>query len=127
MSKPLVHARNSAAKFGGTADDYLAIHDKMDSTKMAHADVSHRCVFHSSLGVFLIEELFGRTLVNSDGNEVSVREVAEQHVVEDLGFIPSLSDWMHEMTIQPWMIGQRNGVTSNVEHTEREGQIDGAI
>ena len=108
MSKPLIHARNSAKRFGGTADDYLPIHDKMDSTKMVHAEVSHRCVFHSSLGVFLIEELFGRTIVNSDGVEVSVRDVAEQHVVEDLGMIPSLSDWLHEMIIQPWMVGERS-------------------
>lgn len=109
MSKPLVHAHGSAARFGGTAADYLAIHDKMDSTKMAHAEVSHRCVFHSSFGVFLIEEIFGRTIVNSEGVEVSVRDVSEQHVVEDLGMIPSLSDWLHEMKIQPWMVGEKSG------------------
>ncbi len=72
---------------------------------MVHAEASHRCVFHSAFGVFLIEDIFGRTLMNSEGIEVSVRDVAEQHVVEDLGFIPSLTDWLHEMTIHPWMIG----------------------
>jgi hypothetical protein len=107
MSKPLIHARSSAKRFGGTPEDYIAIHEKIDSTKMAHADVTHRCVFHSAFGIYVIEELFGRTLINSDGKEVSVRDVAEQHVIEDLGFIPSLSDWLQEMPSKPWMAGLR--------------------
>jgi len=28
-------------------------------------------------------------------------------VLEDLGFIPSLSDWLKEMPAQPWMAGVR--------------------
>lgn len=107
MSKPLIHARSSAKRWGGKPADYLAIHEKMDTTKMAHAEVTHRCVFHSAFGVYLIEELFGRVLTNSDGKEVFVRDVAEQHVLEDLGFIPSLSDWLQEMPAQPWMAGAR--------------------
>ncbi len=37
-----------------------------------------------------------QTIVNSGGKEVFVRNVAE-HVLEDLGWIPSLSDWLREM------------------------------
>lgn len=107
MSKPLIHARSSVRRWGGTEEDYLPIHEKMDTTKMAHAEVTHRCVFHSAFGIYLIEELFGRTITNSDGKEVHVRDIAEQHVLEDLGFIPSLSDWLKEMPAKPWMAGQR--------------------
>jgi hypothetical protein len=107
MSKALVHARSSARRYGGQPEDYLAIHEKMDSTKSAHAEVTHRCVFHSAFGIFVIEDIFGRTLTNSDGKEVFVRDVAEQHVLEDLGFIPSLSDWLKEMPAQAWMAGAR--------------------
>jgi hypothetical protein len=28
-------------------------------------------------------------------------------VLEDLGFIPSLSDWLKEMPPQPWMAGMK--------------------
>jgi hypothetical protein len=108
MSKPLIHARSSVKKWGGKPEDYLPIHEKMDTSKMAHAEVTHRCVFHSAFGIFLIEELFGRTITNSDGCEVHVRDIAEQHVLEDLGWIPSLSDWLREMPCQPWMAGARN-------------------
>lgn len=107
MAKALVHAESSARRWGGTADDYIAIHEKMDETKSAHAEVTHRCVFHSAFGIFLIEDIFGRTLTNSAGRVVHVRDVAEQHVLEDLGFIPSLSDWLKEMPSQPWMAGSR--------------------
>ena len=107
MSKPLIHARSSAKRFGGKPEDYLAIHERIDSTKMAHAEVTHRCVFHSAFGIYIIEELFGRTITNSDGKDVFVRDIAEQHVLEDLGFIPSLSDWLKEMPCKPWMAGQR--------------------
>ena len=107
MSKALVHARSSARRWGGQPEDYLAIHEKMDSTKSAHAEVTHRCVFHSAFGIYIIEDIFGRTITNSDGKEVFVRDVAEQHVLEDLGFIPSLSDWLKEMPCKPWMAGMR--------------------
>ena len=107
MAKALVHAQSSVRRWGGTVEDYLPIHEKMDSTKMAHAEVTHRCVFHSAFGIYVIEDIFGRTLTNSDGKEVFVRDVAEQHVLEDLGCIPSLSDWLHEMPSEPWMAGAR--------------------
>jgi hypothetical protein len=115
MPKPLVHARSSARRFGGNPEDYQAIHDKIDSTKSFHAQATHRCVFHSAFGIYLIEELFGRTLVNSDGKEIFVRDVAEQHVLEDLGCIPSLSDWLTEMPVKPWMAGQRTRPVEIVE------------
>jgi hypothetical protein len=107
MSKALIHARSSAKRWGGKAEDYIAIHEKMDATKSAHAEVTHRCVFHSAFGIYIIEDIFGRTITNSEGKEVFVRDVAEQHVLEDLGFIPSLSDWLKEMPSQPWMAGLR--------------------
>src|SRR5262245_6154769 len=107
MSKPWIHARSSARRFGGQPEDYIAIHEQIDSTKMAHAELTHRAVFHSAFGIYVIEEIFGRTVTNSDGKEVFVRDVAEQHVLEDLGCIPSLSDWLKEMPCKPWMAGQR--------------------
>lgn len=107
MSKPWIHALSSVKRWGGTPEDYITIHEKMDSTKMAHAEVTHRCIFHSAFGIYLIEDLFGRMITNSDGRNVQVRDIAEQHVIEDLGFIPSLSDWLGCLPNEPWMAGQR--------------------
>jgi hypothetical protein len=104
MAKPFFHAENSVRKFGGKPEDYQAIHDKMDSSKSAHPGVAHRAIFHSAFGIFLIEELFGTTITNSDGKEVCVRDIAEQHVLEDLGFIPALNEWLSGIE-KPWMAG----------------------
>lgn len=62
----------------------------MDQTKLHVADLRHRVVLHNSFGVGLCESVFGFYLTNSDGKKFSVRKVAEEHVIEDVGFIPSL-------------------------------------
>jgi hypothetical protein len=103
--KPLIHAKNSVRKYGGKIDDYMPIHDAIDSSKSAHASIKHRAVLHSAFGIYLIERIFGPSLVNSEKKIVSVRDVAEDHVLEDLGTIPSLDDYLKHMTIEPWMGG----------------------
>lgn len=103
--KPWLHARSSANRWGGEPGDYLEIHDFMDSSKAAHASVKHRAVLHSAFGVFLAERVFGHNVTNSQGREVSVRDIAEQHVLEDLGTIPSLDDWLECMELRAWMGG----------------------
>jgi hypothetical protein len=105
--KPMIHARSSARRYGGLPEDYLKIHDWFDQTKSAHADVRHRAVLHNAFGCFIAEQVFGHEITNSDGKKVSVRDIAEQHVMEDMGGkIPSLSDWLNNMTMQPWMGGR---------------------
>ena len=102
--KPHIHANNSARKWKGKPQDYMPIHNEMDCTKSAMPDVRHRAVYHSAFGIYLIEKIFGEVITNSDGRVVSVRDIAEQHVTEDLGFIPTMQDWLSNMKIQPWMI-----------------------
>lgn len=101
--KPIVHANNSAKIFGGKPEDYLSIHDLMDSSKQAEPTVKHRAIFHSAFGIFIVEKIFGTTIKNSDGKDVCVRDIAEQHVLEDLGTIPTLEQWLSGMEIKPWM------------------------
>ncbi len=105
--KPYQHAKNSANKHGGTPEDYLPIHDMIDSSKAAVADMRHRAAFHSAFGIFVIEKIFGTNITNSEGKKVSVRDIAEDHVLEDLGFIPTLEHWFKNMAQQDWMYGSR--------------------
>lgn len=111
----MVHARISAKKFGGVPEDYLKIHDWFDQTKMALPDVRHRMILHNSVGCYIAEQVFGRTLTNSEGKTVHVRDVAEAHVIEDLGFIPTLEKCLSGMQIEPWMSG---GVTRYKEESK---------
>lgn len=103
--KPHLHGNASVKRFGGKRDDYIEIHEFIDSSKAHFADVRHRALLHSSFGIYLCEKVFGRLIVNSDGKEVSVRDIAEQHVIEDLGRIPPVSDYLNNMTLQTWMSG----------------------
>lgn len=102
--KPHIHSQNSVTKWGGKATDYSDIHNFMDSTKAILPDMRHRAIYHSAFGIFIVELIFGDTITNSDGKLVSVRDIAEQHVMEDLGFIPTLQDWLNEMNISDWML-----------------------
>jgi hypothetical protein len=107
MAKPIIHAKSSARKFGGDSEEYIRIHDQIDEPKQVTASVKFRTIFHSAYGIFLIEKIFGNKFTNSDGRVVAVRDVAEQHVLEDLGYIPSLDEYLSEMKEQPWMAGAR--------------------
>jgi len=51
----------------------------------------------------MLETLFGQTLTLSTGKVIPTRWVGEQHVKEDLGFIPSFADWMRAIRPLPWM------------------------
>lgn len=51
----------------------------------------------------MLERFFGATLTISTGRVVPVRFIGEQHVREDLGFIPSFADWMRSIRPEPWM------------------------
>lgn len=108
MAKPYVHAIASASKYGGKPEDYQDIHDFMDSSKSVISDVRHRAIFHHSFGTFVVEKLFGVTRVNSDGNTYSPRDVAEQHVIEDLGYLPTVQDYFDdgEFKVAEWMGGK---------------------
>jgi hypothetical protein len=104
--KPHLHAKNSVKKHGGTIEDYLPIHDFVDSSKIAVPDMRHRAMLHSAWGIYLVERVFGTLITNSDGKKVSTRDIAEEHVIDDLGFIPTMQDYLQHMTLEPWMGGR---------------------
>ena len=105
MSKPYIHAQSSAKQFGGTPEDYIDIHNWFDETKAIIADQRHRALRHHSEGILLCERIFGVTRTNSDGHIYSVRDIGEQHVLEDFGnrFIPSAQDYLSQIEFQDWM------------------------
>lgn len=103
--KPYLHSRIHAKKYGGAPEDYADIDDFIDSSKAAMADVRHRAILHSAFGCFIVEQVFGRTRVNSEGKVYSPRDVAEDHIQQDLGFIPTVENYLSNMTVQTWMSG----------------------
>lgn len=101
--KPWVHSQLSVKRYGGKPEDYIHIHDFFDSTKAAYANVKHRAILHNTFGIFIVEKIFGHNIINSDGKTVSVRDIAEDHVVEDIGFIPTIEKWLTNLPFEDWM------------------------
>lgn len=101
---PLDHSKVSAKIFGGVPEDYLKIHDWMDATKEVFADFRHRALRHHSQGIFEAERVFGHSIKNSNGKDVYVRYICEQHVKEDCGGrIPTVADWFKNIKREDWM------------------------
>ena len=109
MAKPIIHAISSSKKFGGNPEDYIEIHNFMDSSKSVISDNRHRALTHNSWFLnSVLERVFGVTITNSEGKEVSVKAIGEEHVLEDYGhnFIPSAQDFLQEIEYKEWMNGQ---------------------
>lgn len=126
MAHPYHHARSSAQRFGGIAEDYLALHAWMDASKAHLADARHRCLRHHSLGIFLAEWQFGVTLPTSSQRHVPTRLVGEQHVQEDFAFIPSVWQCFRHLPITRWLLANYDQDTPSV-HARWSAQRFGGI
>jgi hypothetical protein len=110
MANPLKHSESSVRLWGGSVDDYLPLHNKMDSSKKYFSDNRHRVLTHNMFFIFeVMIPLFGEYITNSAGKVVSVKDICEYHILEDYGkkFIPNISDFLNEMEVKSWMA---NGV-----------------
>lgn len=132
------HAKSSSKKWGGRPEDYIEIHEFIDSSKKIVGDVRHRSLYHHTEGIWLCQRIFGRTITvggrypipveNQIGiqtmgepeltfypemryedfgplRQIPVRLIAELHVEQDLGWIPSPKDYIDGMVLKPWMGG----------------------
>ena len=96
------HAKSSVEHFGGKWQDYFPIHNFFDVTRdivtpywVGKPDFRHRALRHHDVGVHIAEFLFGGTIINSEGYDVDVRAVGEQHMYEDFDCVPTFDDWWH--------------------------------
>lgn len=104
------HAMTAAKEFGGNPSDYISIEEFIDSSKRIIGDVRHRSMYHHTAGIWLCQEVFGHTIevpgkVPGNTIDVPVRLIAEKHVMEDLGWLPSPKDYIDGMELRPWMGG----------------------
>jgi hypothetical protein len=106
MATPLIHAQSSAKRWGGTPDDYVALHSKMDCSKKYFPDNRHRILTHNMFFIYeVMMELYGEYITNSDGRQVSVKDICELHILEDyhMKYIPTPQDWIENLQVKSWM------------------------
>lgn len=104
------HACSAAKKWGGDPEHYIEIEEFIDSSKEIVGDVRHRSMYHHTAGVWLAQRVFGRTVEvpRAKGSGVVLiptRLVAERHIIEDLGWLPSPADYIKGMPVEAWMSG----------------------
>lgn len=110
MANAWIHSISSARKFRGKPEDYLKIHQKMDCSKAYISHNGHRALTHHSFWVHeVMIPLFGYVIKNSDGLDVSVKDICERHILEDfhMKFIPTAQDYLENMEVKEWM---NNGI-----------------
>jgi hypothetical protein len=115
---PTNHSLSSIKKWGVVVEDYQRIHDWFDESKQITADFRHRALRHHAEGIFLAETIFGSTISLSTGRVIPVRWIGEQHVREDLGFIPSFADWVKANQARA-VDGARSETRNRTAHGER--------
>jgi len=97
---PYKHSEISVSKRGGVIEDYYPIHSFMDSTKELCSDHRHR-ILHNLWGIRrVIIPIFGSTIINDEGKNISVKDICEQdHILPDYNnrFIPTLSDFIEQI------------------------------
>lgn len=120
--KPLIHAKASVKKYGGALEDYLPVHEFIDHSKSSFPDVRHRALLHSSWGIYVVQQVFGPYLTLGTGKQVSTRDIAEDHVIQDLGFIPTVQDWLEDLPLKDWMGGSRKYRTRVMSFNQEEGE-----
>lgn len=119
------HAQSAARKWGGEPENYIEIEEFIDSSKRIIGDVRHRSLYHHTEGVWLCQRVFGRVIeipraVGEGVIQVPVRLIAERHVLEDLGWLPSPADYIDGMPVKAWMSGaQRKQLP--LSHLLKEG------
>ena len=82
----------------------MKYHEWLDASKAHMADFRHRALRHHSEGIYMLESIFGITILT--GRIVPVRFIGEQHVLEDLGRIPTVADWLGKIQPESWMRGK---------------------
>ena len=98
------HSEQSAASFGGDWCDYLLAHQELNRVREILPDGRHQRLLHNAWGVTLLLRLFGTTLTRpSDGVDVSLRPVLEEHIRRDLGRIPLLHECAEGIELERWM------------------------
>lgn len=122
MKTFLTHAKTTAKMFGGKPEDYFEIHQWLDKTEELIQDFKHQILRHHTQGIFMAEEKFGFVIQNSDGKNVAVRTICEIHIKDDLGFIPTLQEWLNHMSIEKWMGNRNIHLNKRFKETQHSGK-----
>ncbi|EXL04892.1 DUF6915 family protein [Aquamicrobium defluvii] len=97
-------ANASAARFGGDSSAYLELHAWFMETRNWSDGPEHLVFRHHAFGIFEAEARFGPVIALDNGKAVPTRVVAERHVQQVLGRVPSATDFLRRIKGERWML-----------------------
>jgi hypothetical protein len=110
MANPLIHSKSSVKRWGGKVEDYIKIHELLDSPKATMNNNTSRMLTHNTWFAYtIIPQIFGYNIINSNGRSVDSVDIAMLHIAEDfrMKFVPTPQDYLKHLQLQGWM---NNGV-----------------
>lgn len=110
MANPEIHSKSSVKRWGGKIEDYLPIHQLIDSPKATMNNNTARTLTHNTWFAYeIIPKIFGYNITNSDGKSVDTVDIAMLHIAEDfrMKFVPTPQDYLKHLQLQAWM---NNGI-----------------
>jgi hypothetical protein len=110
MANPEIHSKSSVKRWGGKIEDYIKIHELLDSPKATMNNNTSRVLTHNTWFAYtIIPKIFGYNIINSNGKSVDTIDIAMLHIAEDFRgkFVPTPQDYLKHLEIQPWF---NNGV-----------------
>lgn len=110
MANPRIHSLSSIKRWGGVIDDYIKIHELLDSPKSCMNNNSARLMTHNTWFAYtIIPLIFGYNITNSDGKSIDTVDIAMLHIAEDfrMKFVPTPQDYLKHLTVPVWM---NNGI-----------------
>lgn len=126
MTNPLIHSKSSVKRWGGKVEDYLPIHELIDSPKASMNNNSSRMLTHNTWFAYtIIPKIFGYNITNSDGKSIDTVDIAMLHIAEDfrMKFVPTPQDYLKHLNLPPWI---HNGVKS-IDNPEAEAEATNLI
>ena len=106
MANPLIHSKSSLKRWGGKVEDYIKIHELLDSPKATMNNNTSRMLTHNTWFAYtIIPQIFGYNITNSDGRSVDSVDIAMLHIAEDfrMKFVPTPQDYLKHLQLQDWM------------------------
>lgn len=120
------HARISAKRWGGEAEDYYEVHRFIDSTKSLCSDARHR-ILHTLWGVnSVVVPIYGHSLLNSAGKAVDLKDLCERdHLLVDYQqrFIPTLADFVRAIDPARLPVGFEKKIEKIHQHYSDQPQL----
>ena len=110
MANPLIHSQSSVKRWGGVVEDYLDIHELIDSPKATMNNNASRALTHNTWFAYtIIPKVFGYNITNSSGKRVDTIDIAMLHILEDfrMKFVPTAQDFLKHLKLPDWI---HNGV-----------------